>query len=165
MATGLVGLWQLDSIDLYTGFKAAIEKGTADFLKYAAAKESITYSWDGENGVEVDTSGPKWDARTITLQCFIDTETRAEFLENHDALITQLMLPGLHTFRIASHGLDRGYHCKYLRTETYAAATPLTNDPNSPSVYRFTLVLLEPRPTIGSNTSRIVTETGRFLIT
>lgn len=165
MAVNLSGYWQVDSIDLWDGFKTGILKGTADFLKYAPAKEGIVYNWQGENGIDVDLTAPKFDARTISLQCITITNNRGEFHDNHDALITQLMAPGLHAFRVASHGLTRFYSVRFVRCDNYQPVKALRINADVFNVHQFTLTLLEPMPEIGQSSNRIIDETGRFIVT
>lgn len=164
MAVDLSGYWFIDSIDLWTGYKTFIEEGTADVLKYAPKKDSTEHNWDNEHGIDVDLSNPKFAARPVSLQCYIVCQSTDEFWDNHNALISQLMQPGVHSLKISSHGLDKIYYVEYRETTKYDPVKPLKLDP-AYNVHAFTLVLRETEPTIDNVITRVTDDDGRFIIT
>lgn len=162
----LSGSVSIDSIDLWDGFKTGIRFNKTELLKFAPRKTGIEYNWQGENGIEIDTSNPVFDAKTITLQCFTICDTRTEFLQMRDDLIAQLMLPGHRTLRLAAHGMDRFYNVDYKDCQTYAAVIPLQDDDGSlRNAHTFTLILVEPIPQLHNVSYRITDEAGNYLVT
>jgi hypothetical protein len=165
MPTDCTGLWYLDGIDLWTGFKTAIaNKSTNQFLKYAPKKSTIEYEWTDVSGTSVDTTTPLYAARTIVLECAIFCDTTAEFFDNYTALINQLMLPGLHNIKIVNHE-NRIYSVEYKETGSYVSEKGLKIDGTSYNIHRFTITVREPEPNPGSTTSRIIDQDGRYIIT
>lgn len=166
MAVSLSGYWLLDSIDLWDGFKTGILKGgSTDLLQYAPKKDSIEHDWLDEHGIEVDLSAPKFDPRTLNITCIIITNTKNEFFDNYNALINQLMLPGLHALQIVAHGTDKNYYVYYKSCSAWSQVKSIKLDNNIMIVHQFTLTLSEPQPEVGASTSRIIDEDGRYLVT
>lgn len=166
MAVNLTGFWSVEGLDLWDNFGAVIMKGTADFLKYAPAKPATQHDWDGESGVELDTSNPQFAPRTIVLQMGIHAANTLDCHTKRESLIAQLMTPGLHSFRIASHGLARFYAVSYRECSPFTAIKPLrlpSGDELS-NVHHFTLTLFEPKPTLQNASSFITDEAGRFIV-
>jgi hypothetical protein len=156
--------WFIDGIDLCTGFKTIISKSSTDLLRFPPKKESQEYNWLDEHGIDVDLTTPKFAARTVNLICYTLCDTTEEFFENRDALIAQLMLPGAHSLKITSHN-DKVYSVEYREVNSYELLTPLTIDGDTYNVHKFTLVLRELEPSIETTTSRIIDETGRYIVT
>lgn len=166
MAVDLPGYWFIDNLDLWVNFKTGITKGTADTLKYPPKKVSIEYDWFDENGIDVDLSAPKYAARDVQLSCFIITQNKAEFWDNHNALINHLMSPGIHNLSFASHGLTKIYGVHYVETNSYLPERPLRIDDTLENFHQFTLVLREVMPTGGgTSTNRIIDTPGRYIVT
>jgi hypothetical protein len=157
------GYWKLDAVDLWSGYHTLILNGTTDFLKYAPKKESTEYSWPDQHGLDVDLTTPKFQARTITLNCAIICDDRTVFNDNYTALITQLMLPGFHSITVNAHG-PKTYSVEYRECNNYKPVWPLTVDGTSYNVHQFTLIVRELEPNPGAVTLRLVDESGRYIV-
>jgi len=158
------GYWTLDGVDLGVGYKTIILDGTTDFLKYAPRKDSTEYNWPDQHGLDVDLSTPKFASRTIKLRCAILTDDRADFFDNYNALIAQLMLPGFHSIAVAAH--DKSYTTlEYRDCSIWQKIDGLTLEGDKFTAYVFTLTLRENEPNPSAATLRLIDETGRYLTT
>lgn len=162
MAENLSGYWFLDSLDLWDNFKTGIQKSSTDALKFPPKKESLEYNWMDQHGIDVDHSAPKFSARDITLNCFIDCDSTEEFNEMRDALIAQLMQPGLRTLKVAAHGVDKIYYLEYKSCSGFEAVKSLKTE-SVKNVHKFSLNMREPDPS-NSASARMVDESGRYII-
>ncbi len=80
----LSGYYFIDGVDVWANYALVIQKGSADFLRYPAKKESITHDWPDRNGLDVDLSKIYFKEKTGTLECMIITYTEAEFWLKHN---------------------------------------------------------------------------------
>ncbi len=60
------------------GVYVSASKGVVDRLK---RKDPLTVDWDSYHGEVIDLKRPRYEARTITLDCFIEASGKAAFLE------------------------------------------------------------------------------------
>ncbi len=159
------GQYFLDGMDIWTIFGVLVESGSADFLKYPSKKDSITRNWSDAHGIDVDLSLMFFNERRISLRCAILADDENDFWLKHEALIVQLMQPGIHRMEVAEFGL-RSYYVFYNETSQYDRFTRVRDDANRIRVaMKFTLNLIESEPRLNNNNQFIITQDGRFLIT
>jgi hypothetical protein len=159
------GNWYIDGIDLWIAFGMIIEKGSADLLALAPKKDSITHDWMDSNGIDVDLARVFFSEREIPLQLGILASSEEDYWAKRDAFFSQITQPGLHRLEIKAHG-ERSYHFYYKETNNYSQVSTLKGLPDSRQIgHKFTVVIVEPEPTLDSTTEFIIDEDGRFLVT
>jgi hypothetical protein len=164
--TGPTGYWYLDGIDIFSAFAIAIKEGTAGFLQTPERKDSIVHSWSDQNGLDVDTSKIYFKERSITLNCWLFTETETEFWQKRNAFLSQISKPGLRRLTFTSHQ-GRSYFVVYQSTSGYRQipARTLRNIPDNMILHEFSITVLEPSPQIEYGDTFLVADDGAFIIT
>lgn len=158
------GRWYIDGIDLYTTFSMVMEEGSADFLKHPPKKQSIEHDWQDSHGIDVDLSRMFFQKREGVLRMCIIATSEADFWLKNDAFISLLMQPGLRRLEMLSHN-NRSYFIYYQEVNNYSQLAPVTGaGGNYQIVHRFSLVVVEPSPTLYPNNVFLVTEDGKFII-
>lgn len=160
----VTGYAWIDGIDLWTAFGVFIEKGSADFLKYAPKKESITHDWMDSDGLDVDLSRYFLQERTVALNCAIVTDTETDFWAKHNSFIATLLQPGTRRLELKAH-VDKAYDIYYKECNNYSQVLPLKGTNDNRIAGRFTLVIVEPNPKIDASLIFIVDDDGRYLVT
>jgi hypothetical protein len=163
--TDVSGFYFIDGIDLWTAFGLMIEEGSADFLRYPPKKVSIEHDWMDSNGIDVDLSRVFFGPREGVLNCAIFAESEDDFWTKHNQFIATMTQPNLRRLSIKAHG-ERSYNVYYKECNNYKQIKALKGlDTAYKIVGRFSLVIVEPEPTIDASNVFIVDEDGRFLIT
>lgn len=91
----------IDGENVRNRFGVWITKGGYNgLLTFPALKEPEENDWPEEDGVEVDLSDPKLEAKELSISFLSDTNTAAT------DLVAYLGLSGVHTFRIPSLGRE-----------------------------------------------------------
>ena len=113
--------------------------GIGDGLK---RKKVNTYDWPEYNGLSVDLSSPKFEAREITLKGFVIGSNWDEMMENFNTVLYEFQKPG--TQRL----LIEPFNMKVRPYEVYMEdSTPLEKTfKDGHMVGVFTLKLIEPNP-------------------
>lgn len=114
-------------------------EGLFDALK---RKKINTYDWEEYHGQSVDLSNPKYEAREITLKCFVVGDNWVDMKENHDAIVSEFQKSGTQRLLIEPFGM------KPLPYEVYMEdSSPLEKTfKDGQMVGVFTLKLIEPNP-------------------
>lgn len=114
-------------------------EGLFDALK---RKKINTYDWAEYHGQSVDLSNPKYEAREITLKCFVVGDNWVDMKENHDAIVSEFQKSGTQRLLIEPFGM------KPLTYEVYMEdSSPLEKTfKEGQMVGVFTLKLIEPNP-------------------
>lgn len=147
----------LDGVDFKTyGVSVKMGKGFTDGLKM---KEPLKVEFDGYHGEAIDLSRPRYEAREITLECFIDkvggkmafVQAMQEFLEQFRAKhkLPTGTLANAELCPVGLHRLTLDIHpTKPLIYEVYLPdATNVEKEWNDKRMTgTFTLVLREPEP-------------------
>lgn len=162
--TDLSGYWFIDGIDIFQTFSCWIEEGSADFLKYPPKKASIEHDWQDANGRDVDLSRIFFDQREGVLNMAIWATSQEAFFEKHKQLISHFIQPGLRRLSLKSHG-ERSYYIYYRECNNYKSVLPLTGADTGKFVYRFSIVVVEPEPTVDASHTFLIDEEGHFIIT
>jgi hypothetical protein len=160
----LSGYYFIDGKDLWTAYSVFVESGSDDFLKYPAKKESITHDWMDTNGIDVDLSRQFFDAREITLRCAIVVTSTSEFWQKYNGLIADLTQPGTRRFSIGEFG-SRSYYLHYKECNSFDRFTRVKDGTTNKIAMKFTLVLVEPNPTLDNGDVFLWDEDGRFIVT
>ena len=113
--------------------------GIGDGLK---RKKVNTYDWAEYNGLSVDLSSPKFEAREITLKGFVIGSNWDEMMENFNTVLYEFQKPGTQRLLIEPFGM------KPLPYEVYMEdSSPLEKTfKDGKMVGIFTLKLIEPNP-------------------
>ena len=114
-------------------------EGLFDALK---RKKINTYDWAEYHGQSVDLSNPKYEAREITLKCFVVGDNWVDMKENHDAIVSEFQKSGTQRLLIEPFGM------KPLPYEVYMEdSSPLNKTfKDGQMVGVFTIKLIEPNP-------------------
>ena len=114
-------------------------EGLFDALK---RKKINTYDWAEYHGQSVDLSNPKYEAREITLKCFVVGDNWVDMKENHDAIVSEFQKSGTQRLLIEPFGM------KPLPYEVYMEdSSPLEKTfKEGHMVGVFTIKLIEPNP-------------------
>lgn len=121
------------------GVYVSSSKGIIDRPKVKAKK---TTSWDSYHGVSVDLGNRYFEARTITLECFIIAGDQVDFIIKLNKFYELFEKNGTQRLMISVHPTKVLVYEVYLDDEI--GITKTWND--STNVGEFTLTLIEPSP-------------------
>lgn len=133
--------YQIDGYD-FADSGVGVTKGTG-LLDRPKHKKATQTDWADMNGYYIDLSKRKYEARTITLECFIKADGMMDFADKVETFIGKFETAGLHELRITLTDATRPlfYHV-YL--DEAVSVDKTWND--SAMVGKFTLKLIEPEP-------------------
>lgn len=115
-------------------------KGIVDKLKM---KEQQKYSWTEEHGDFVDLTKPRFEARDIILECFIEASSPADFITKMNAFWAQFEGAGTKRFMFIVDGIDKPFVYEVFAPENI----DVVKEWNAGTmVGTFTLKLREPEP-------------------
>jgi hypothetical protein len=117
------GLYLMDSLDMWTTYGVFVEKGHDQFLMLPERKESITYSWPDQDGIDIDTATPRFKEREVTLNCSIIANNEADFWSKYDALKVALTAPGTRNLYVNELGKD--FDVIYMKCPSFTKYTRL----------------------------------------
>ena len=162
---GPSGFWFLDGMDIWNNFNIGIQDGLAKFIPLTKRKDSITNNWSDQNGIDVDVSRHFFSERTVSLNCWIFTESENEFWTKRNAFIQQWAKPGLRRLTVTAHQ-GRSYFVIFQEVSGYTQVKShtLKNLPDNMIVHEFTITLLEPQPQADYGDVFIAADNGEFLI-
>ncbi len=156
------GKHYIDGVDLWTTLGITIEKGSYnDLIKLPARKETIEHNWKDEDGLDKDLSRTFYEAREITLNCFIKATSDTEFWTNWQNFLALLGQPGVR--RLSVTELGREFYVFYKQSPTFDKITRYKDSTKIAS--KFVLSLVEQRPGFNTVPTFIIDESNRFLIT
>jgi hypothetical protein len=160
---GPKGMWYIDGIDIWLNFAVAISNGLAKFLPLTRRKDSISHDWPAQHGLDVDVSKHFFSERTVTMNCFLITETESEFWTKRNAFIQQLAKPGFRRLTVTAHG-GRSYFVIFQEVSEYVQRKNLKNIPANKVVHEFSITVMEPSPQLDYTDTFIASDNGEFLI-
>jgi len=142
----MANLYTLNGTNITTQWGVKVER-CSGHLDMPKRKGETEYSWLDENGVEhyTEAADIRWDARDITLHCFIQATSKANFLTQLNSFKAELIQAGLQTLYIPTTGTT---HSVYFREGFKLEMTSCWN--GTYYIGRFILVLREPSPTVPS---------------
>lgn len=125
------------------GVKVSGSKGLLNGLKL---KEPLKVTWPDQHGEVVDLAAPRYEAREITLECFIKAASSTAFILAAQTFLAAFQKAGLQRLMIDVNDADAGK--KALVYEVYMAeGLDITKKWNATlMIGTFTLTLQEPEP-------------------
>jgi len=133
-------LYLLNGSNIKTVYSVYIEKASG-FLALPRRKESLSNNWLDENGLEIDLTSPKWEARRSNLDCFILGTTYSDVRTKIKTFINEMIKPGLHHLKLS--GVP-GIFLVYVEDGFDPERGSRLND--TKSICSFSLPLAEPYP-------------------
>ena len=112
--------------------------GFFDALKM---KEPFKVDWPDYHGEVLDLSDPRYEARTLTLECFIYAHTKEDFDEKIKRFLNKFYGANTKRFSLDAGGLIYNYEI-YMASESKVKKKFRSID----MVGEFTLELIEPQP-------------------
>lgn len=150
------------------GVWVSASKGLTDLPK---RKTPLTVDWNDSNGQYIDLSRPTYQAREITLECFICANGYVDFVTKCNSFVTLLSGAGLQYLQVVLDGTNNanGILHNFVYLKDGVAFNKTWNEYKM--VGTFTLKLVEPEmlykveysTLTGSNTSRTITFTASHL--
>lgn len=111
-------------------------------LDRPALKKLYSVEWPDEHGEVVDLSGKRFEAREITLSCFIKANSKIDFVTKLNAFLEQFSADGTQRLMVEIHPTKPLVYEVYLPNSV--AITKRWND--ALMVGSFTIKLREPQP-------------------
>ena len=111
-------------------------------LDRPALKKLYSVEWPDEHGEVVDLSGKRFEAREITLSCFIKAGSKIDFVTKLNAFLEQFSADGTQRLMVEIHPTKPLVYEVYLPNSV--AITKRWND--ALMVGSFTIKLREPQP-------------------
>jgi len=144
-----------------------LRDGWNDWLTFPEMKPPFSYSWEDEDGVEVDLSRVFVKEKSVSLKILFVANSGSEFWKNYGALQDALLAPGIRTVFINEIG--RLFEVYYSKSSKISKFTRLKNV-NKIAV-GMTLEFVMPNPVIeifkallfGSNED-MITENGKNIL-
>lgn len=126
------------NFDTY-GIKVKTSQGMLDALEL---KTPLSLDWDGYHGKQVDLSAPRYDVRTIRLECFSLAVDKSTSVQKLTEFFHELSKPGTHRLMIDTD------ESKPLVYEVYRQGSVKTERiwQGGVNIGVFTLELIEPDP-------------------
>lgn len=151
--------YKLNTKDLYTVYGIIVNPGNDDFLKLPKRKGSIENNWQDENGLDIDLSQPRFEAREFVLKCTLEAVSRADFWSKYNGFFTELSGVGVHLLYVPD--LDKTFTLFYKEQNNFKKLTALDNN----AVYiQFDIVFGETNPTLNITPEYLVDSDDNFLI-
>lgn len=157
-----VGQYFIDGKDLFLVFGIVVESGSDDLLKYPERKDSESYDWQDENGVDIDLSRVFFGSREINLQCSLHAQNESDFWEKYHSFLATLAQPELRRLEVTE--LSSSFYVYYKNCSSFTRFTRIKRG-IAAGVSKFTLTLIEKAPTIDSSNVYMITDDNRFMIT
>lgn len=131
--------YKIDGVDFKT-FGVYVAKSTG-FIDGLSMKEPQTATWQGQHGEMPDLVSPRYNAREITLECFIQASNKFDFLTKAKAFLAAFYKPDLRK-------LELTISSKPLIYMVYASNTLEIEKRwnSSQMIGTFKLTLKEPQP-------------------
>jgi hypothetical protein len=150
----------LDGIDLWKTFSIAVQKGSDFFLKLPARKDSVTHDWKDEDGIDIDTSRVYFKEREAQIEMWSVTKTEDEFWTKYNNFLSVWRKPG--TRRLEVIELSRQFFIIYKDNNIFERFTRIKN--SDLIATKFTITVLELKPSVNTAPTFLIEERGRFLI-
>ncbi len=112
---------KINDKNLFDEFGLIIQTGTAKLLKFPKRKDSLSYDWQDENGMQYDLQDPKFEDKEVVLQCAIIADNDSEFWQKYNALFAELSKPNYQQLYIYDH--SKTYDIFYKDSDDFEKAT------------------------------------------
>ena len=136
----MVGKCFIDGNDIYSTYGVVIEKSEGA-LGVLQMKDRKVHVWPDEHGESVDLDSIYFEGRDITLRCYIEGTSAANYVTRIKNFFNALSAPKFRYLKFAN--INKGY-LVYLRNGSDVIR--LTNFTNVPVIGKFTLQFRVPNP-------------------
>lgn len=157
-----IGQYFIDGKDLFLVFGIVVESGSDDLLKFPERKDSESYDWQDENGIDIDLSRVFFGSREINLQCSMHAKDEADFWNKRQAFMATLAQPELRRLEVTE--LSSSFYVYYKSCPTFTRFTRIKRS-SAAGVSKFSITFIEKSPTIDSSNVYMITDDNRFMIT
>lgn len=118
----MTGEVTIDTIDIWTQYGAFIVKGGFDdLLKPARRKASLTNNWPEQNGVEIDLTAPRYEAKDADVTFIISASSESAWWARYNAFVSQLQQAGERSLYIKE--LSKTFAVYYKEAVDYSQLT------------------------------------------
>lgn len=155
-----LGAYILNGKDLFGVFGVTVQSGSGTFLSFPERKGSLQHNWSDQDGLDIDLSAPRFEARDFRLQCTLITNSRSDFWTKYNGLFTELSAMGTHQLYVED--LDKTYTLYYKNQTNLKKLTRLAN--NMLIGVSFDLVFGETDPMDNIEAVYLVDDQDRYLI-
>ena len=122
------GLYNLEGLDVWTGYSYAVGSGSDDLLQLYKSKEVYSFDWKGQNGRQYDLTKRFFEDKIVTISGHIVVKTKEEFWEKYLSLWNLLRSPG--SKLLYSHELEQTFSVFYLDSPNAKRFTRLQEFPD-----------------------------------
>ncbi len=165
-ATQMVAEYKIN-YETFKSFGVYVKQGDG-FFDALKMKEPFKVDWPDYHGEVLDLSDPRYEARNLTLECFIYAHTKEDFDEKIKRFLNKFYGAGTKRLSLDASGLIFNYEI-YMASEAKVKKKFRSAD----MVGEFTLELIEPQPIkriiyflkSGGNSTVSVTLTSRKPLT
>src|ERR1035437_8452547 len=114
----------IDTIDIWTTYGAFMLKGSYDsFMKPAKRKVSLSNNWPEQNGLDIDLTDPKYEAKEVEPSFILSASSETEWWTRYNAFFALLKLAGERSFYVRE--LNKTFLIYYIETPTYVQLTKI----------------------------------------
>lgn len=138
-ATPMEAIYKID-YETFKSFGVFVKQGDG-FFDALKMKEPFSVDWPDYHGQVLDLSDPRYEARTITLECFCWSRTKEDFDEKIKRFLNKFYGAGTKRLSLDASGLIFNYEI-YMAAEAKVKKKFRSVD----MVGEFTLELIEPQP-------------------
>lgn len=115
------GNYVIDGVDIWSTYGAVILKDSYNsLLAYPDRKDPDSNDWFEEDGLEVDLSNPKFEAKTVSLSVGIYADSKVNLLNKRSGLFALLSGQGYRSLYIKS--LDKTWQLRYTGASSPSAS-------------------------------------------
>ena len=116
----------IDTIDIWTTYGAFLLKGSYDSLmRPAKRKASLSNNWSEENGLEIDLTAPKFEAKDADLSFILSASTETEWWTRYNAFFALLKTAGERSLFVTE--LNKTFLIYYQEVTSYEQLTVIRN--------------------------------------
>jgi hypothetical protein len=113
----MTGQIYLDGLDVHNTYNMIAIRGSySDLLRLPDMKEPSSYSWDTEDGDDVELTGRKYADRDIKLTFLMSASDMSKLMPKRAALFAALKADGYRTLSVTS--LGRSWQLYYKSCES-----------------------------------------------
>lgn len=120
----MTGEVTIDTIDIWTTYGAFLLRGSYnDLLKPAKRKASLSNNWPEQNGLEIDLTAPKFEAKDAELTFMITASSESQWWTRYNAFFTLLKGSGQRSLYVRE--LNTTFLVYYKEVTTYEQLTTI----------------------------------------
>jgi hypothetical protein len=112
----------IDNNDIWTAYGMILLAGSYnDLLKPSKRKASLSNNWQDENGLEIDLTDPKYEAKTVGLSFILSADSEAEWWNRYNVFFALIKGSGEHSLYIKE--LSQIYQVYYIEVTSFEQIT------------------------------------------